>query len=159
MVFCTWLFIDCNLTATEPKLNHNHIISVDLVMTCDDTSQMAAQVVTNSALSLYKLTFHRRCISYDSSLKRCLKDTFLLLLLTFYLFGLGWFGFPTCTWFATMFNFDTKDFYQLVSQISHKIAEATTSWQSNKLKTCDDLHSRFIMALSYVYTLRLIGPI
>ena len=46
---------------------------------CDDTSQTAAQVVvTSSPLSLYSLTFLRWYISHDSPLKRCLKDTFLL---------------------------------------------------------------------------------
>ena len=50
-------------------------------MTCDDTSQTAAQVVTSSALSLYSLTFLTWYISYDSQLKRCLKNTFLLPLL------------------------------------------------------------------------------
>ena len=51
-------------------------------MTCDDTSQTVAQVVTSSVLSLYSLTFLRWYISYVSPLKRCLKDTFLLPLLT-----------------------------------------------------------------------------
>ena len=53
-------------------------------LTCnaDDISQTAAQVVTTSALSLYSSTFLRWYMSYDRPLKRCLKKTFLLPLLT-----------------------------------------------------------------------------
>ena len=119
-------------------------------MTCDDTSQTAAQVVTSSALSLYSLTFLRWYISYDSPLKRCLKDTFLLPLLTcvfpsltisfLFPFGLGPFGFAALLlslwvllWFKTtstsseaaMFNFDTKDFHRLV----FRVQTTRKSWQ------------------------------
>ena len=111
-------------------------------MTCDDTSQTAAQVVTSSALSLYSLTFLRWYISYDSPLKRCLKDTFLLLLLTCvfpcFPFALGRFGFDVFAvrvllWFkatstsfeAAMFNFDTKDFHRLV----FRVQTTRKSWQ------------------------------
>ena len=103
-------------------------------MTFDDTNQTAAQ---GSALSLYSLTFLRWYISYDSPLKRGLKDTFLLPLLTCVFpsltisfvspFGLGRFGFAA---FAVsvplfqnnidfirsrhMFHLDTKDFHRIV---------------------------------------------
>ena len=53
-------------------------------LTCDDTIQTVAQVVTSSALSLYIVWrfLDDTCISYDIPLKRCLKGSFLLPLLT-----------------------------------------------------------------------------
>ena len=116
-------------------------------MTCDDTSQTAAQVVTSSALSLYSLTFLRWYISYDSPLKRCLKDTFLLPLLTcvfpslaisfpphlalsglvllLSLWVLLWFKTTSTSSEAAMFNFDTKDFHRLV----FRVQTTRKSWQ------------------------------
>ena len=117
-----------------------------------------SQTVTSSALSLYSLTFLRWYISYDSPLKRCLKDTFLLPLLTcvfpsltisfLFPFGLGPFGFAALLlslwvllWFKTtstsseaaMFNFDTKDVDLCLSWFKQLAS-------LRKLKeTCDDI--------------------
>ena len=113
---------------------------------------------TSSTLSLYSLTFLRWYISYDSSLKRCLKDTFLLPLLTCVF--LSWpFHFPPTIWswpvwlcclrceccfdskqhrlyptLSAMFNFDTKDFHWLVLcvQTTHKSSQV-------ELETCDEI--------------------
>ena len=113
-------------------------------MTFDDTSQTAAQVVTSSTLSLYSLTFLRWYISYDSSLKRCLKDMFLLPLLTcvFPSLTISLFFFPFGLWFKTtstlseaaMFNFDTKDFHRLVfKQLASWKKLATTKFEQAQI--------------------------
>ena len=159
-----WLALKWNMSlfdvGVEPWSNesasHRKLTCDD----CDDTSQTAAQVVTSSALSLYSLTFLRWHISYDSPLKRCLKDTFLLPLLTwvfpsltisFLLFSIWswpvwllslwvllWFKTTSASSEAAMVNFETKDFHRLVfcfrTTRRSSPVERNLRWNLNKLK-------------------------
>ena len=133
-----------------------------------------AQVVTSSAISLYSLTFLRRYISnYDSPLKRCLKDTFLLPLLTcvfskFHNLKNAFFPFgfdskqhrlhprPPClilipkTFIDLCFVFkqlaSLRKLIETCDEILTSSNKSQASASHQKLKTCDDLRSRLIRA-------------
>ena len=88
------------------------------------------------------LTFLTWYVSYDSPLKRCLKNMFLILLCSNYLQVFA-------SWKNLWWNLNNL---KLVA----KLAQATASWlrrgtSVHKLKTCDDLRSYLIRALRYFW--------